>query len=278
MRFHGEAQLLTAGADPQRPRMGRAIIWDLISRQRQATLQRARPIHSADINHDNTMLITVEGEEHFARLWSLPGLKELDTVGDHSDIVRQATFSPDGKSVLTASNDQSARIYRLNGERLAEISTNSKVRFARFSKDARLILTCKDSLGGAAQLWRVADGAELVHFDGHRDKLSWGTFNDAGTWAATAARDGTTCYLADRSHCRCQTYIITSAGLSIREVTKAIFTPIHHGTSLKASVESHPWLGCRECSCAGSRESTALVGCSRQRYGKPVMDVRHGIP
>ena len=193
VRFHGEAQLLTAGADPQRPRMGRAIIWDLISRQRQATLERARPIHSADINHDNTMLITVEGEEHFARLWSLPGLKELDTVGDHSDIVWQATFSPDGKSVLTASNDQSARIYRLNGERLGEISTNSKVRFARFSKDGRLILTCKDSLSGAAQLWRVADGAELVHFDGHRDKLSWGTFNDAGTWAATAARDGTTC-------------------------------------------------------------------------------------
>jgi serine/threonine protein kinase/WD40 repeat protein len=193
VRFCGEAQLLTAGANPQTPETGRAIIWDLANQKPRRTLDRAQPIRSADINHDGTMLITVEGEERFARLWSLPDLKEQRQIGDHTDICRQATFSPDGKRVLTASNDQTARIYRLDGKQVGVISTNAKVKCAQFSSDARFILTCKDSLSGAAQLWRVTDGTEVVHFDGHRDKLSWGTFNTAGTWAATAARDGTTC-------------------------------------------------------------------------------------
>ncbi|HIE72300.1 MAG TPA: hypothetical protein EYP98_20220 [Planctomycetes bacterium] len=139
------------------------------------------------------MLVTVEGEERTARLWSLPDMQARGKVGDHTGIVRHVEFSPDGKHVLTASDDHSARIYRLNGDLTAKIQTGARVKHATFSDDGLLVLTCKESKSGAAQLWRVSDGIEVVHFDGHRDSLVWGTFNGATTWAATAARDGTTC-------------------------------------------------------------------------------------
>jgi len=191
--FRDGKHLLTAGPNPDQPNGGRAIIWDLTSQSAKHTLDRPLLIKSAHLNRDGTMLVTVEHEERFARLWSLPDMEARGKIGDHTGIVRHATFSPDGKLVLTASDDHSARIYKLDGTRTAEIQTGAAVRNATFSDDGQLVLTCKDSLSGAAQLWRVTDGTEVVHFDGHRDSLVWGTFNRTGTWAATAARDGTTC-------------------------------------------------------------------------------------
>jgi WD40 repeat protein len=45
-----------------------------------------------------------------------------------------------------------------------------------------------------AHLWRTADAnEEILHFDGHRGTVEWATFSADGAWAATSARDGTTC-------------------------------------------------------------------------------------
>ena len=191
--FDDGTQLLTAGCNPANPVAGRAILWDLPNQNERRTLDRPQPIKSADINKAGTLMVTVEGEERFARLWSVPDMKARGKVGDHTGIVRHAEFSPDGNDVLTASDDHSARIYRLNGDLTAEIQTGARVKHATFSADGLLVLTCKENKSGAAQLWRVTDGTEVVHFNGHRDSLVWGTFNGATTWVATSARDGTTC-------------------------------------------------------------------------------------
>src|SRR5690606_13415855 len=67
------------------------------------------------------------------------------------------------------------------------------VRFASFSPNGEQVLTCSAGSSAAAQLWRVADGSEVLHFNGHRDSLLGGSFHHTGTMAATSARDGTTC-------------------------------------------------------------------------------------
>jgi WD40 repeat protein len=54
------------------------------------------------------------------------------------------------------------------------------------------VLTCSVGKGGSAQLWRVSDASEVLQFQGHRNPM-WGSLNSKGTWAATSARDGTTC-------------------------------------------------------------------------------------
>jgi WD40 repeat protein len=48
-----------------------------------------------------------------ARLWDAASGKKLLTLEGHTDGVRSAAFSPDGTRVVTASDDDTAKIWRV---------------------------------------------------------------------------------------------------------------------------------------------------------------------
>ncbi|MDA7936459.1 hypothetical protein N9B90_00800, partial [bacterium] len=138
-------------------------------------------------------LATVEGDEHFVRLWSLPDLSPLGQLGDHSAALAQIQFAKDGSRLLTACRDQSIRAIRLSdGHCISKSTISSPFQFATFSPDGQLLLTYK-TRSGTAHLWNTNDGSEVLHFSAQRGALRWGTINSNGTWAATCADDGTTC-------------------------------------------------------------------------------------
>lgn len=200
VRFLGNgSELLTVGSYTQGSgaagllESGRITRWDLDEQTVRQSLELPLPIISADINATGTMLVTVESEQSRAQLWSLPDLQLRGEIGDHHGAIRHVQFALDGNSVLTASDDRTARIFRINGERILNLKVGKGVRCATFSPDGQFVLTCSTGSNGAAQLWRVADGSEVLHFDGHRDSLLCGVFHSNGQLAATAANDGTTC-------------------------------------------------------------------------------------
>jgi WD40 repeat protein len=45
------------------------------------------------------------------RLWDAQTGSEVHRFSGHSDVVRNVVFSPDGKYILTASNDATARLW-----------------------------------------------------------------------------------------------------------------------------------------------------------------------
>lgn len=189
------ARLLTAGARSGASNKGRATVWSLTDQSEQLTLNRPHVITAADVNAAGTLLATVEEGDangHIVRLWSLPGLQPQGQVGDHSEKIRHVRIAPDGNSLVTASSDGTARVFRLTGERITNIRVGLPVRFATFSSDGEQVLTCSVGKGGSAQLWRVNDATEVLHFQGQRNPM-WGSLNSMGAWAATSARDGTTC-------------------------------------------------------------------------------------
>ena len=76
---------------------------------------------------------------------------------EHDEAVLRARFSPDGRRVLTASMDRSARIWEANtGLPLSDpLRHKGPVRMAQFSSDGERVVTAAQAPDNAARIWQV---------------------------------------------------------------------------------------------------------------------------
>jgi ribosomal protein L22 len=100
---------------------------------------------------------------------SLPGLYATRTLSGHTGEVNSVAFSPDGKWLLTGSDDKTARLW--DAATGAEVRTFSghtdQVWDVAFSPDGKEVLT--GSADGTAKLWDAATGAEVRTFSGNKN-------------------------------------------------------------------------------------------------------------
>jgi WD40 repeat protein/class 3 adenylate cyclase len=103
----------------------------------------------------------------------------------------RATFSPDGKYVLTTGSvaaDGMAQLWdTLSGQLIREFK--GSLLSVDFSPDGKYIIT--DGEDSTAHLWDVQTGAELRTFIGHTDSIYTARFSPDGKYLATASADGT---------------------------------------------------------------------------------------
>jgi WD40 repeat protein len=109
----------------------------------------------------------------------------------HRAGVFHASFSPDGRLVLTASADGTARVWRADGggEPVVLEGPGGRIGSVAFSPDGtRVAMACGD---GTARVWRAEGGGEPVVLEGHGGGVESVDFSLDGTHVATASRDGT---------------------------------------------------------------------------------------
>jgi conflict system STAND superfamily ATPase/WD40 domain-containing protein len=109
----------------------------------------------------------------------------------HARPVRTIAFSPDGKRVVTASRDNTARLWDAeSGKDIAELKGHtSSVWSAAFSPDGTRVVTASED--GTARLWDAEGGKETAVLKGHMDRVLSAAFSPDGKRVVTASEDGT---------------------------------------------------------------------------------------
>jgi WD40 repeat protein len=117
-----------------------------------------------------------------------PDYNDLLMTYRHSQRVNAVAFTPDGKFVLTGSNDGTARLWRVDsGQLIFTLRHDSDVYAVAFSPDGKLVLT-----GGrdrTARLWRV-DSGQLISTLHHDDDVLAVAFSPDGKFVLTGSYGG----------------------------------------------------------------------------------------
>lgn len=113
------------------------------------------------------------------------------TLRGHNDQVVAATFSPDGRRIITASRDGTARIWdSVSGRMIHSLEGHTgPVMSAAFSLDGQRVITA--SRDSTARIWDSASGRFIHSLEGHASWVNSAAFSADGERVVTASWDGT---------------------------------------------------------------------------------------
>jgi WD40 repeat protein/serine/threonine protein kinase/TPR repeat protein len=118
--------------------------------------------------------------------------RQVLAIGGHSERVVSAVFSPDGRRILTASYDKTARVWdAVTGHEIAQLNGHlDRLSFAAFSPDGSRVVTA--SYDNTAVIWYLMTGREMTRLSGHALQVLSAAFSPDGTRVITASADKTT--------------------------------------------------------------------------------------
>ncbi|MEQ1698306.1 MAG: TIR domain-containing protein [Hyphomicrobiaceae bacterium] len=188
-----------------------ARVWDAATAREVVRFDgHTGPVVGAEFSPNGRLVVTAS-TDGTARLWDVTTGKEVARLMGHclpnveletpGCLVHSAAFNTDGSRVLTASDDQTARVWdtaivgKLNelrghcppGENYGPAGCN--VSGITFSPGGSRVLT--NSGDRTARIWSVESRAELVQLRGHTGRVLRAAYSKDGTRVVTTSTDDT---------------------------------------------------------------------------------------
>lgn len=127
-------------------------------------------------------------DQQWQELWQQMH-NEFATLNGHKDTVWAVVFSPDGKTLVSASGDRTIRLWSVAA--LQYVTTNEghtgPVRSVSFSPDGNTLASASED--GTVRLWNVVSQQNLVTLKGHKSAVRSVTFSPDGKIIASASED-----------------------------------------------------------------------------------------
>ena len=136
--------------------------------------------------------LTPTSEEPTVCLWDLKTGEPVISAFKPGGRIGCMTLSPDGKRILTASNDKKATIWNITGRRASPFSTfkhSGTMSTAQFSRDGRRVVTASED--GTACVWDVRTGRPLGRPMRHLERVCSAQFSPDERRIVTASNDRT---------------------------------------------------------------------------------------
>ncbi|WP_375496189.1 hypothetical protein, partial [uncultured Nostoc sp.] len=108
----------------------------------------------------------------------LDNIHEQNQLKRYKSTVYSASFSPDGKYIVTASRDNTARVWDITGKQIVQLKGHtSSVWSANFSPDGKHIVTA--SLDNTVSVWDIT-GKQITLLKGHTSYVRSASFSPDG--------------------------------------------------------------------------------------------------
>jgi WD40 repeat protein len=147
---------------------------------------------AARFSPDGTHLVTLSEQHVTAFLCDArTGLQCRELNGHEAALRRYVKFSPDGKRLLTASLDRTARLWDVgSGEQIAVFDgrkSGTDMLWARYSPDGSHVVTLHSD--HTLRLWDAVRYNEVAVLKGHTQAVNDVTFSNDGARMASVAED-----------------------------------------------------------------------------------------
>jgi len=171
-----------------------AVAQQQLSRSRELA---AMAINQLEVDPELSLLLAAEAAETQYTVQAEDALRQAlaspwrATLRGHTSDVISAAYSPDGRWIVTASEDKTARVWEAESgqQKMVLRGHTDDVLSAAYSPDGQWIVTT--SWDGTVWVWDARNGQQKVELKGHMSPVNSAAYSPDGRWIVTANEDKT---------------------------------------------------------------------------------------